>query len=182
MGKLDHFIASAYDLDPRLAIELEDSIFQVTKLLGSRKVSEKKKLVVLKQLQVYIQKKCGELDPRIIEDRDADLKSIRNSVAHGRMNPDLDTSYFYPELWSSILHLSNNFDPYEMENILVYAMDVPNEKAALMGASSDRIVKLYRDIFSSFDSEKKRKVFSELLLLLFSDQKSLSYLTHSVKK
>src|ERR1700754_1418772 len=118
MKSLDTFFSSALEVDSELSHSLEDSLFRMTQLFKNRAVPEKKKLAMLKQLDTYLQKKCTELDPQLVEARDADLRRIRNSLAHGRINPDLDLTPLYPDLWKAIVRLANRLGPFEIENLL----------------------------------------------------------------
>ena len=182
MKSLDQFFTSVSEIDPELTCSLEDSLFRMTELLRSRAVPERKKSTMLKQLHLYLQKKCTELDPQLVEARDSDLRRIRNSLAHGRINPELDLTPLYAELWKAIGRLANRLGPFEIENLLAYTLVAPNVRAAARGVSGARIVAIYNQIFASLEPKLQRKVFSELLLSLFSDQESLSFLSSSVKK
>ena len=182
MKSLDTLIKSAFEIDPELARLLEDTLFRMTQLLGSQIVPVNKKRILLKQLHTYLQKKCTELDPQLVEARDADLRRIRNSLAHGRINPDLDLTPLYPELWKAIGRLANRLGPFEIENLLAYTLEAPNIQAAARGASGTKVVGIYKQIFVSLDPKFQRKVFSELLLSLFSDQESLAMLSADIKK
>lgn len=182
MKSIDTLFRSAFEIDPELAHLLEDSLFRMTLLLGAQAVPVNKKRVLLKQLHAYLQKKCTELDPQLIEARNSDLRKIRNNLAHGRSNPDLDLTPLYPELWRAISRLANRLGPFEIENLLAYTLEAPNVKAAARGVSGTKVVAIYKQIFVSLDPKLQRKVFSELLLSLFSDQESLALLSADLKK
>lgn len=182
MMKSKNPLSSATQVDKELAYMIEDSLFRINRLLDDPSVPSRRKLIALKQIHAYLQKKGTELDPKISEERYADLRTIRKILAHGRIDSNFELEPLYPELWKAIVRLSNRLGPSEIENLLAYTLDVSNLKASSKGASPTKIVGIYKRFFESLEPQYQRKIFSELLLTLFSDSESISLLNFGNKE
>lgn len=179
---LHNFFDAASNLDPKLADSVDDVLVRLASLFGSGDVSDTRKRTALKQIHTYLQRKCAELDPILIEERDASLRKIRNDLAHGKTRRDIDLAPLYPELWRAISRLGNRLGPNEIENLLAYTLSVPNMRASARGANPTKIVQIYKPIFGALDPADKKELFAELLLRLFTDGDSLALLDQKQKK
>lgn len=173
---INSFINAAAEIDSEQSELIEDSLFRLTYLMRSNEVPIGRKRTSLKQIKLYIQKKCAELDPALTEAREASLRKIRNELAHGKIRRDINLTPLYPELWKAIGRLGTRLGASQIENLLAYTLDVPNINASARGAAANKVVQIYRPMFNALPDELQRVKFTELLLRLFTDSDSLSLL------
>lgn len=172
----------AYSIDPKLASDLSTSFSRLVRVLSSNKLAPAKRMKVLTQLNTYVLKKADEFNPALIEEQAENLRKVRNELAHGKLQRNRDFSTLYPTLWKSIVKLGNKIGPVEIENLLAYSLKVQNMQVSQNGTTPTKVISVYRTMFKTLDTEEKRRVFSDLLLRLFSDNESMTLLDVRPKK
>lgn len=177
---LKHTIPDLVDLahwtDPKLAFSLAESLERFHWLLSSNELPPEKRKRILSQLNSYIKKKSDELDTTRTPIDVGSLRQIRNELAHGKTNRDKDFSPLYPVLWKAIGKLANRMGPLHIEDLLAYTLRQRTLGVSRQGASPSKVIAVYRPLFNALEPEVKRKVFTELLLRLFSEPESMTLL------
>jgi len=170
------FVGLVYSVDEGAAEKLEKSLERLAMILVSHDIPQKDKILLIKSIALYINKKADDSDPQIIAEKNASLRKVRSELAHGKLSFRTDFSSFYPLLWQAISRLAKHIDPEELENLLAYGLDVSNLNLAQNGATPTKIVSVYRPRFNTLDSDQKKSAFADLLLKLFSDSRSIKLL------
>lgn len=172
----------ASSVDPELASNLSTSFSRLAWVLSSENLAPAKRAKILTQLNTYLLKKADEFDPTLIEEQAANLRKIRNELAHGKLQRNRDFSPLYPTLWKAIVKLGNKLGPFEIENLLAYSLKVQNMHISKNGTTPTKVVSVYRTMFNTQDTEEKRRIFADLLLRLFSDNESMMLLNVGTKR
>ncbi|MBR8081678.1 hypothetical protein KDX23_02845 [Burkholderia vietnamiensis] len=148
----------------------------MNEILESRRLPQKEKIRLIKNISSYIRRKSDDSDPHVIAEKNASLRKVRNELAHGKLSLRSDFTPFYPLLWQAITRLAKQIDPEELENLLAYGLDVNNLNLTQTGATPTKIVSVYRPRFNALDPDQKKSAFADLLLKLFSDPRSINLL------
>jgi hypothetical protein len=170
------------DLDLESQLEVEKILTNLVRLLNAQSSTPAHRNRLVAQLSTYLQKKADDAVNISTAREHLNLRRVRNEVAHGRYRRDAEYTSLYPALWKAIAKLAAKNGPFDVENLLSYAMRIENVGIAQRGASPAKVVSVYKPIFNSFPEKMKNDIFVELLLRLFSEPTAIALLDNEEEK